>query len=123
MGGAILLAVTFAAMWALFIVPQQRRVRAHRALVAALVVGEEVMTTSGLYGTITAIGDDTVELEAAPGITLTLARGAIARRLAAPGAADAGSHTATADTADADDDAVDVTDHAIGADGGSTNEA
>ena len=31
-------------------------------LVAELAVGQEVMTTAGIYGTLSAVGDDTVEL-------------------------------------------------------------
>lgn len=81
MGALILLAVTFLLMWVLFILPQQRRLRAHQALVARLEVGDEVMATSGLFGTITAIDDDVVHLEVAPGTVVRLARGAVARRI------------------------------------------
>ena len=81
MGALILLAVTFLLMWVLFILPQQRRLRAHQGLVARLEVGDEVMTTSGLYGTIAELDDDVVRLELAPGTVVRLARGAVARRL------------------------------------------
>jgi preprotein translocase subunit YajC len=81
MGALILLAVTFLLMWVLFILPQQRRMRAHQALVARLEAGDEVMTGSGLYGTITELDDQVVHLEIAPGTTVRVARGAVARRL------------------------------------------
>lgn len=81
MGALILLAVTFLLMWVLFILPQQRRLRAHQAIVATLEVGDEVMATSGLYGTITALDDEVVHLEVAPGTVVRLARGAVARKL------------------------------------------
>lgn len=77
----IILAGTFLLMWVLFIRPQQRRLRAHQALVARLEVGDEVMTTSGLYGTVTALDDEVAHLEVAPGTVVRLARGAVARRL------------------------------------------
>ena len=77
--GLILVAVTFALMWVLFILPQQRRVRAHQALVATLKVGDEIMTTAGLYATISALDEETVRLEVAPGVELTYAKGAVAR--------------------------------------------
>jgi preprotein translocase subunit YajC len=83
MGPFLLLAGTFLLMWVLFILPQQRRIRAHRALVGSLEVGDDVMTTAGMYGTVTAIdeGDDVVHLEIAPGTVVRLARGAVAQRL------------------------------------------
>ena len=80
--GLAILVITFALMWLLFILPQQRRVRAHQALVAQLVVGDEVMTTSGFYGTIVELDDTDARLELAPGTVVRVARGAIARRLA-----------------------------------------
>ena len=46
------------------------------------------MTTSGIFGRITRLGDDDVDLEIAPGTVIRLARGAIAQRVepdAAPG--------------------------------------
>ena len=81
MEALVLLAVTFLLMWVLFIFPQQRRLKAHQALVARLEVGDEVMATSGLFGTVTELDDDVVHLEVAPGTVVRLARGAVARRV------------------------------------------
>jgi preprotein translocase subunit YajC len=71
-------------MWVVFVIPQQRRQRAHLDLVAALEVGTEVMTTAGVYGTITELDDDTVHLEVAPGVVIRIARQAILRRVDEP---------------------------------------
>jgi preprotein translocase subunit YajC len=87
MGALILLAVTFLLMWVLFILPQQRRLKAHQALVARLEVGDEVMATSGFYGTVTELDDEVVHLELAPGTVVRIARGAVARRLGEEAAA------------------------------------
>jgi preprotein translocase subunit YajC len=101
MGALILLAVTFLLMWVLFILPQQRRLRAHQAVVARLEVGDEVMATSGLYGTVTALDDDVVHLEVAPGTVVRMARGAVARRLGEEAAdADRGSARPSSTAAD-----------------------
>lgn len=81
MEALVLLAVTFLLMWVLFIFPQQRRLKAHHALVARLEVGDEVMATSGLFGTVTELDDEVVHLEVAPGTVVRLARGAVARRI------------------------------------------
>ena len=56
---------------------QQRRLRQHQALIASLEVGDDVVTTSGIFGTVTSLDDDTLELEVAPGVTLKLAKRAI----------------------------------------------
>ena len=63
--------------------PQRRRVAAHRAFVAALDVGDEVVTSGGLYGTVRALDEASVELEVAPSVVIKVARGAIVSR--APG--------------------------------------
>jgi preprotein translocase subunit YajC len=82
--GIIFLPLMFLALWAIVILPQQRRMRAHQALVSVLEVGDEVMTTSGILGTITAIDDEVLHLEVAPGVTLRIVRAAIARRMNEP---------------------------------------
>jgi preprotein translocase subunit YajC len=82
MGALLILVVTFLLIWGLFILPQQRRVKAHQALVTRLEVGDEVMTSTGFYGTIIELDDEVVRLELAPGTVVKAARGAIARRLA-----------------------------------------
>lgn len=66
-------------MWVFLILPQQRRVRAHRAFVERLSVGDEVITTSGVYGTVTALEDDTARLRIAPDVEVTIARMAVGR--------------------------------------------
>src|SRR4051794_38521760 len=82
--GLLLLPLMFLALWAIVILPQQRRVRAHNALVNVLEVGDEVMTTSGILGTITALDDEVLHLEVAPAVTLRVVRGAIARKMNEP---------------------------------------
>ena len=82
--GYIFLPLMFLVLWAIVILPQQRRMRAHQALVSVLEVGDEVMTTSGILGTITAMDDEVLHLEVAPGIRLRIVRAAIARRMNEP---------------------------------------
>ena len=82
--GIIFLPLMFLALWAIVILPQQRRMRAHNALVNLLKEGDDVMTTSGILGTITAIDDEVLHLEVAPGVQLRIVRAAIARRMNEP---------------------------------------
>ena len=47
---------------------QRKAMQATIDLQESLRIGDRVQTTSGLYATITAIGEDTVSLEIAPGV-------------------------------------------------------
>lgn len=64
----------------LFVLParQRKRMQAQtQAMQESLTVGTPVMTTSGLHGNVTALGETTVDLEIAPGVIVTFARPAI----------------------------------------------
>lgn len=90
MESLVILAGTFVVFWLLFIRPQQRRVREHQALVASVDTGDEVITTSGIYGRIVAVSDDFVRLEIAPGTEIRVARASIGRRVGDEAAAGGG---------------------------------
>jgi preprotein translocase subunit YajC len=59
---------------------QRRRAQQVQALQNSLAVGDEVVTTSGLYGTIVAIDDTVVTLDTGAGSTLRYDRRAIGMR-------------------------------------------
>ena len=65
--------------WFMVIRPAQRRQREVRDLQASLQVGQRVMMTSGVYGTITSLADDSLMLEIAPGTQIEIARAAVGR--------------------------------------------
>ncbi len=77
----VFIVLIFAAMYFLFIRPQQRRARETQAMQSQLGPGDEVMTGSGIYGTVTEVDTDagTVGLEIAPEVVVTIARGAVSR--------------------------------------------
>jgi preprotein translocase subunit YajC len=75
----IVLAVTFVLLWVIFILPQQRRVRAHQALVASVQPGDQVILSAGIYGRIVDLGPEDMSLEVAPGVQLRVARQAVLR--------------------------------------------
>ena len=75
------LGILVAAFLLLIVRPQRRQMAAHRALVASLQVGDEVVTSGGIYGTIRDLDDGIVDLEVASGVVLRVARGAIAQRV------------------------------------------
>jgi preprotein translocase subunit YajC len=82
MGPLLALLITFGLMWVLLILPQQRRMKQHQAIVASLEPGDEVVTAGGVYGTITSIDDDTLAVEVAPGVILRILRSAVSQRIA-----------------------------------------
>ncbi len=78
MGGFLILIALFAAAWLLFVMPARRRRNAHAAMQDSIDVGDEIITAGGLHGHVTAFEDDTVKVEIAPGVVVTLDRRAVA---------------------------------------------
>lgn len=66
----------------LLIRPQRNRQRQQQALVASLRVGDEVMTTGGIFGTIVDIDEDEgiLTVEIAPGTRIRMLRQGISQR-------------------------------------------
>jgi preprotein translocase subunit YajC len=56
---------------------QKRQVAETKSMQESVQPGARVMTTSGLHGTVTAVADDTIELEVAPGMRTTWVRAAV----------------------------------------------
>ena len=77
----LILAVTFVLLWVLFILPQQRRVRAHQALVASLEPDDEVILSAGIYGRIVDLDAEEMTLRVADGVELRVARQAVLRKV------------------------------------------
>jgi preprotein translocase subunit YajC len=73
-----------AMMWLLLIRPQQQRVRRQQALLAALEVGDEVVTAGGMIGRIREIDGDRARIELSPGVVVEFLRGAVSQRLVEP---------------------------------------
>jgi preprotein translocase subunit YajC len=111
-------------LYFLMVRPQQQRLRAQRALVASIEVGDEVVTTAGMFGTITHLDADVATLEIAEGVEVRIARAAIGRlatdlsdaEAVAPADADADSPgSAVADDAGPADPHADTGDTVEGA--------
>ena len=74
------------AMYFLLIRPQRKRMREQAALQAAIGIGDEVMTTSGMYGFITGFDGDIVWLEIDDNIQIRISRAAVQRKVDTAGA-------------------------------------
>ena len=68
---------------------QQKRVKQHREMVAALKKGDQIITQGGIIGKVVAVRDDEIEVEIAQGVRIRVVRGTIAQVVnrAAPAAA------------------------------------
>jgi preprotein translocase subunit YajC len=70
----ILLIVIF---YFLLIRPQTKRAKEHKQMVEALKKGDEVVTTGGLLGRVTEVGENFMQLEVAEGIQLKVQKQAV----------------------------------------------
>jgi preprotein translocase subunit YajC len=75
------LILLFAIFYFLMIRPQQKRQKEHKALLANLRKGDQVITAGGMYGRITGITDTVVTIEIAEKVRVKVARGQISTKL------------------------------------------
>ncbi|MEQ9638967.1 MAG: preprotein translocase subunit YajC [Alphaproteobacteria bacterium] len=72
------LILIFVVFWFFLIRPQQQKMKQHRALVAGLKRGDQVVTGGGLMGRVTKeLDDSTVQVEIAEGVRVKVVRGTI----------------------------------------------
>lgn len=76
----LLLLVVF---YFLMIRPQQKRMKEHREMVAALSKGDEIVTNGGLGGTITKVGDAYLTVRVAEGVEVAVQKPSVAALLPA----------------------------------------
>ena len=85
----ILFGVMFAIFYFLMIRPQQRQRQERERMLAALKRGDRVVTTGGMYGTITGINEHTITLRVADQVKLEFERAAVGRVVEGQGDRDA----------------------------------
>ena len=78
--------VMLGVIWFFLIRPRQRSMREQQRQVAALEVGDEIVTAGGLYGTVKRIENGELQLEIAPEVVVRVARRAVAAILTEKGA-------------------------------------
>ena len=72
-------ALIFVIFYFLVILPQQKRTKQQKALLEALKKGDKVVTASGIWGTVTNLGKETVTLQIADSTKIRMQRDQIAR--------------------------------------------
>jgi preprotein translocase subunit YajC len=79
LAGLLPLVLILLVFWFLIIRPQRRRQQQLTATQSSLGVGSEVMLTSGIFGRVVSLDDETIQLEIAPGTTVKVTRQAVVR--------------------------------------------
>jgi preprotein translocase subunit YajC len=73
----VFLVLMFVVFYFLLIRPQTKRAKEHRAMVAALEVGAEVVTNGGILGKVSELGEQYLSVEIAPGVNVKVQRHAV----------------------------------------------
>jgi preprotein translocase subunit YajC len=97
----LVIVIALLGFWAIVMRPariQQRRVA---QLQTDVEVGDEVIISAGIFGTVVALDDDRVQLEIAPGTVITVARQVVVRRAPEPDGSPAHPDAASTDAAPA----------------------
>jgi preprotein translocase subunit YajC len=72
------LVLVLAVLYVLMIRPQRRRQQEHQSMIEGAGVGEDVLTTGGIYGTVVQVEGDDLVVEIADGISVHMTRRGIA---------------------------------------------
>jgi preprotein translocase subunit YajC len=76
----LLMMVLFIGVFYLLLIrPQQKKAKEHQALVSKLAAGDEVVTTGGILGKVTDVGETFITLEIADGVRVKVQRFQIAQ--------------------------------------------
>lgn len=79
--GLLPLVLMFVVLYFVMIRPQMKRQKEHKAMVAALAKGDEVVTAGGLLGKVSKIGEMYVGVELADGVEVQMQRSAVVQVL------------------------------------------
>ena len=78
MGFVIVMVLLLVVMYVMMIRPQRQRQREQQVMIDGASVGDDVLTTGGIYGTITRTDGDDVVVEIADGLSVHMTRRGIA---------------------------------------------
>ncbi len=75
----VILVVFVAIFYFMLIRPQQKRMKEQQAMLSKLATGDEVVTSGGILGRITEVGESFISLEVADGVRIRVQRGQISQ--------------------------------------------
>jgi preprotein translocase subunit YajC len=104
------LILIFVVFYFLLIRPQQKRMKEHREMLAALRRGDRIVTGGGIIGQIVKVGDDELTVEVTEGVRVRVLRSTVSSVLSKPeparGGRGGGRPSRDQDEGDADDAAA-----------------
>jgi preprotein translocase subunit YajC len=74
LGQFLPIVLLFLGMWFLIIAPQRKRQKAHDKMLSEIKKGDEIVTTGGLFGTVTRVKDDRFVVEIADNTRIELGK-------------------------------------------------
>lgn len=74
----VLMGLFFAIFYFMLIRPQSKRAKEHKAMLAALSAGDEVVTGGGVLGRVTEVGENFITVEIAEGVKVKVQKGQVA---------------------------------------------
>ena len=77
----IMMVVLFGLMYFMMIRPQMKRQKEHRALIAALSKGDEVVTNGGIAGRVEEVGETFITVEIAANVKVKVQKGSVSQVL------------------------------------------
>lgn len=77
--GFVPILLIFVIMYFLMIRPQQKKMKEHKAMVAALRRGDQVVTSGGMIGKVVKVGEPEIEVELAPNVKVRVLRNTVAQ--------------------------------------------
>ena len=79
--GMLPLVLMFVVLYFVMIRPQMKKQKEHRTMIEALAKGDEVVTSGGLIGKVTKMGEGYLSLELAAGVEVQMQRSAVVQVL------------------------------------------
>lgn len=79
LSGFIPIIVIFLIFYFLLILPEQKRIKQHRQMLAQLKKGDYVLLSSGIYGTIVNIKGDIIELKIAENVKINVLKSSVSQ--------------------------------------------
>jgi len=77
MSPLVMMLLFFAVFYFIAIRPQMKRAKEHRTMVAAIAKGDEVVAAGGILGRVEEIGESTISVEIASGVSIKVQKHAI----------------------------------------------
>jgi preprotein translocase subunit YajC len=74
------LVILFVIFYFFLIRPQQKRAKEHKEMLSKVTQGDNIITTGGIHGRVTQVGDETLTVEIAEKIRVKVSRSAVSIR-------------------------------------------